>query len=434
MTTETKPEKMTDEELAGALDSIEQACGSWNADHIRAHIAALTAERDEARGAMLLAANERDALRERVQTLEAEVRCLADEMAGWRDCFRALEAEYQKVLLERLGPAESRLSAIRQRARSKTAIDRGLQTYEAARQGMGRLSSVAEAVCAAINHVVGEDATGAGGCINQQPRSPESVRHLEQIAQSADHHAQTLAANDETCECVAGEMCSLCQSESADELNSSLATAERQPASAMDGLEWKMAQPVSPEPSTDPMHPSGHCTCAGEGTCAWCSRVRCTGCGLAGVDLCATCEAEAKRSQDAAAEPTTAEAFATVRATFQGWMGVLLHAGAHDKAIRDDGAAALSALSLLERRLGAMAKRARDERRMVELLFHSVKAGHAGRQMDAHLDTVERWMENAPALTDAPRVVTLGEVDRAVARRLNTAERADVQAFLTALR
>lgn len=36
----------------------------------------------------------------------------------------------------------------------------------------------------------------------------------------------------------------------------------------------------------DLLHPTGRCTCAGEGTCDWCSRVCCAGCGKEGVDLC----------------------------------------------------------------------------------------------------------------------------------------------------
>lgn len=113
--------KMTDADLSEARralhagDSSEADWASTWGDVVFAHIETLTAERDEwtrqsseDRSLALGVAGERDALRERVTALEAEVEAaratLEDEHAAHAET------------LERMRSAESRLAAIRQRA------------------------------------------------------------------------------------------------------------------------------------------------------------------------------------------------------------------------------------------------------------------------------------------------------------------------------
>lgn len=136
-------QKMTDETLRALLYSITHTWSAQAADDLRAHIAAVTAERDEARGAMVLAANERDALRERVREVERE----RDQ---WRES-RYIAAGERHV-------AESRLSAIRQRAGESEWVE-----------GLTRKHGVH----AAIRYIVGDDATAqtCGNCEDVQPET-----------------------------------------------------------------------------------------------------------------------------------------------------------------------------------------------------------------------------------------------------------------------
>jgi polyhydroxyalkanoate synthesis regulator phasin len=153
----------------------------------------------------------------------------------------------------------------------------------------------------------------------------------------------------------------------------------------------------------DVLHPGGRCTCAGEGTCAWCSRTRCIGCGAEGVDLCQACDAEAKADQGAtaASEPTMAEAFAAVRKVAE----VSKHPRFMD---------ALASLSLLEGRMGAMARAIREV-----------------------LDS-KAWMPQfkalQDALTDAPPVFTLEEVERLAAEHCSAGDASRLVRALAALR
>ena len=139
-----KPKKMTDDDLNEALDIMVDAGHARKVAKVRAHIAALTAERDEAlvaRDSFKQAAegylknwNEeiatRDALRERVQALEAE--------------NERLSRHYARL--------SHNLAAIRQRAGDASEM---ADVY--ARHG----GHMRDALAAVARYVLGEDATGA---------------------------------------------------------------------------------------------------------------------------------------------------------------------------------------------------------------------------------------------------------------------------------
>lgn len=124
--------------------------------------------------------------------------------------------------------------------------------------------------------------------------------------------------------------------------------------------------------TVDPLHPTGRCACAGEGTCAWCC--------------------DAVRREAFNPEPTTAEAFATVRA-------VLQPLKAEGPYVRHPDA--LAALALLERRMGA------QETALRRLLWDD---GHLKGCKDVRRSDGECMSECAlarAALVDDPPVFTL---------------------------
>lgn len=158
-----KPEKMTDERLRELLYNIRHTWSAKASEEIGDHIAALTAERDEARSDAEAQASlveswsdalgleqtdgydkaeavreERDALRERVRALETD----AEAAQATLEDEQAAHAE----TLERMRVAESRLAAIRQRAGDIQAMDDALS-------GGG--------IVGVSRYVLGEDATGA---------------------------------------------------------------------------------------------------------------------------------------------------------------------------------------------------------------------------------------------------------------------------------
>jgi hypothetical protein len=171
-----KPEKMTDDDVAQALEDVSVP---WEkqAQRIRAHIAALEAERErweqttmslqnllkrsgaevreltmdrdrllEQRGAIATnlgeARTERDALRERVQALELDI-----EMER-AECERASDSDDDH--LRRLQEAESRLAAIRQRAANTSTM------AEAAKVRLARGEALSDVVDALARFIVGD--------------------------------------------------------------------------------------------------------------------------------------------------------------------------------------------------------------------------------------------------------------------------------------
>lgn len=163
-------EKMTDVEFEALKRSIHARLASEPERRLLAHIAALTAERDDWKQAhdtrkanhetlgklFREACDERDALRERVQALEAEIERLK---------HNTREAQqYASEAVEERNAAESHLAAIRQRMMGPGAllrlkdrlVDVWLRTPEAPVDAM--MFAVAQE---AARYVVGEDAVGA---------------------------------------------------------------------------------------------------------------------------------------------------------------------------------------------------------------------------------------------------------------------------------
>lgn len=128
----------------------------------------------------------------------------------------------------------------------------------------------------------------------------------------------------------------------------------------------------------DPLHLSGRCTCAGEGTCTWCN-------------------AAAKRAQAAMNAPATADAFAKVLAVLE-----MCRALREDEIPEGEIPAAIADLVSLERHMGAMGRAIQD-------------APHGETCMVGRSALVKHctcWKR--ATLTDAPPGFTLEEVERAV--------------------
>lgn len=137
---------------------------------------------------------------------------------------------------------------------------------------------------------------------------------------------------------------------------------------------------VSAPSAVDPLHPNGRCTCtcAGEGTCAW-------------------CEAAARQGQDAMSAPATADAFAKVLTTLEACR-IFINGplGTQAAELRDaEIPAAIADLVSLERRMGALARAIQDAP-------HG-ETRRSGR--NALVMTCDCWKSRA--LTDAPPVFTL---------------------------
>lgn len=160
-----KPEKMTDEALANANQIADwlNSEGKSTCHKLLAHIAALTAERDDYKRSNESVLAHNDTLRERVQQITAErdaVGRLAVERGAELDALRERVQALEKlrddyhVLMNSRGDwqaraehAESRLAAIRQRAGDTKAL------VEAHQSGMG---------CASVaRYILGEDASAS---------------------------------------------------------------------------------------------------------------------------------------------------------------------------------------------------------------------------------------------------------------------------------
>jgi DNA repair exonuclease SbcCD ATPase subunit len=290
--------KMTDEALAEAK-KIHEAGHAWNryvqAD-LLAHIAALTAERDEARGAMVLAANERDDLRRTIEELHAALgtnpgpcgvpslveaakvlRHKADVADMFRERVRTLEERITRLHVMH-SEAKSHLSAIRQRVGDEA----GLKTAAWSAYDAGESATTMDMVRSVARYILGGAAP---------------------------------------------------------------------------------AEPLAQPPQTD--------------------------------DLGAIEQWRENQEAEARAEPTMAEAFATLEKGMQEWGRAL----ENDPVERKAHAASRAALSLLERRMGAMA-RALQRLEM----FLTGPTRHDLPSLD----------EVRTALTDAPAVFTLDEVEEAV--------------------
>lgn len=393
-----KPEKMTDEELARMKARQESRLLSEDESEMWAHISALAAERD--------------ALRERVQSLEqetADLRGWLAEARAQREAFcervQALEAENKRLRLDvqaeaafkrqhrdEAGRAESRLSAILQRVGSRGATDRALQRYDKAREWNGHYASLAEAVGAAINYVVGEDATGAertsgatsGPIALTDPPGCVTPASCSVAEPKCPHHAppERICEHDVV-------PCTTCH------------------------------PPASPEPSNAPP-----CSCASQ----WCP-------------FC--------NPPVASPKPSTAEAFATLRGM------TVYHRQECDSRIGPSpctcGVDAMrAALSLLERRMGVMGWAARPLMALLSALEEAGMPHTSGAPIPdkttvaqsplsggrvTHRITMGTLRRIRAALADAPAVFTLEEVEQVLRREeLGPATARRVREALAALR
>jgi len=189
-----KPGKMTDDELGAAFTNIlnRMVVGSSAKDveDVQSHIAALVAERDEARGIVTQVereltlrgvpiecspqvwlrvgwlANERRKAVEDRDTLCERVQALEKEAEAARERYAAALAEQ----LEETHAAESRLAAIRQRAESEKRMAESLPPREMERlhRAIDRVLGEDE-VCAAPFTVQGNHKPGA----NSESTTPE---------------------------------------------------------------------------------------------------------------------------------------------------------------------------------------------------------------------------------------------------------------------
>lgn len=359
-----KPEKMTDERLKELLYSITHTWSAKAAEELRAHIAALTAERDdsdrlarirreelEKAERMLNARNEEiDALRERVQALERDV------------------IEQDRVITN---------SAI-----ARVGRDRQIEALELGLRAANRAT-------VRIERILGEV---------QAVTTPLSTPG-ELVATTVERLARRLAAirqraGDMDALSKVGEVCAIMGSPRA-EWDDAIHEDVRQRGDV--GTVRDVAQGVA------------RYVLGEDGAGADVERI----CEH-DVAPCTTCH------PPATPEPTTAEAFAAVRSEVEArareLRGIAPHGG---RSLR-----AVSALSMLERRMGVMVT-----------VIHNVAAFLDAE--DYH-DTANRLRA---ALTDAPPVFTLEEVGAALYEHLPTEHhriaREDtrrVLASLTALR
>lgn len=201
--------KMSDDEVKaffaaarGDVACDEDAVRQWLARGAT-HIEALTAERDEASALI----TENAQLRERVNALEAEctMRRTQQEVAEARSTQAERARDDARTNAQfwhtRADSAETRLAAIRQRAGDEQACEaQALGIWfdvpdDADDATIARAMGVGMA-----RYILGDDAPEhevdglqEAGCVNQKPRSPDSVRHLAQLVRSVESHAQQLA-------------------------------------------------------------------------------------------------------------------------------------------------------------------------------------------------------------------------------------------------
>jgi hypothetical protein len=353
---------MTGEELTQLLEEVAKSF-PYGADMLRAHIAALEAERGEAkqeaaddRASLESVLAERAALRERVQALEAECVRLQEYDRDVR-LGQIRDAE------ERAEYTESRLAAIRQQAWSDESL---------------------AAIAVAIRGLVAEDARVQEAL----PALPEhEVTGELTLASRVDREAkaeQSEANTAETCECS-------------------------RPAGHPDAPDCYNVETVTPDVLAQapdvcgprPVdrriicilpkgHPGGH----SDGTDddgEWRATLRAAVRQPEPAKEPSTAERLLREEREAqrdavkrAAEPSSAEAFARITKGLRRWSGRIL--------ADDDAEVMLSDLSLLERRMGAM-------RQVAQGVLET--------------ETIQPdWLKALAraALTDAPEVYTFGEV------------------------
>jgi hypothetical protein len=345
-----KVKKMSPEEVRCAIALLAERSPPA-ARNLESHIAWLIAEWDEAQRSASESGREnvvladrlrivgdaldesqhgRAALRERVCALEAEatIRRTQYEVAAARSEQVERERDRVRTNVERwharAQAAEARLAAIRQRAGDTQRLINILEE----KIGLGGNAWLH----AVVRYVLGEDESAPSAPQTGDMSEHDKVLRSEAVAEGrlAREGNSKPGASPE-----AGEPCSNC------------ATG----------------------PAVDPLHPTGRCACGGDGTCAWCADVA---------------RRETLPADRASAEPSTAEAFATVREAVGGW----------PETFRE----VTWILSLLERRMGALVRVAEGVLSIERCQPDWLKA------------------EARSALTDTPPVFTLEETSDTVAR------------------
>jgi hypothetical protein len=327
-----KPGKMTGDALEKLLVSMANGGAVLSVEMIRAHISALTAERDEANVAWAREAADAVALREHTQALEKEASDVRASRAGWR-----AKAEH----------SERHLAAIRQRAEDVDVLAKVGEVCavmgsphskwdddihaDIAQRGVVFL--VRDVALGVARHLLGEDAT-------------------EPVPDTKALHCCGTRTGIHTTACPTVAV---------------LAPLGVAPPSEIDGLEGEMME--RPTPRHD-------------GPCE--HGVPCS-------------------------EPTTAEAFATVRTLVTG-----VPRGQEVSSVEGE-----RILSLLERRMGAMAWAMRE---VLMYPDHRTTAGGVARK---HLRS---------ALTDAPIVFTLEEVEKVLAAYVSPSSLDEARSYLSSMR
>lgn len=301
--------KMTDEALSEAMNHVAAALGHGVADELRAHIAALTAERDEAE-------KKRGFAESSVKRYEKR---LGGDLRRWvKDDPGALPFNWTPVDVARL---QSERDTLRERV---TALEAENEAAQATLQ-------------------------------DEQAAHAETLERMS-AAESGNGGADAPSEPLHCCGTTTGVHRKGCPTVAA------LAPLGMAPPSEMDGLAGEMAEASEQGPEC--------AVCLERGDFA---RLCCNG-----------------QRQQAAPAPTTPAAFATVRRVLRGRLAVVL------KGATPQGPdAGEVALSLLERRMGAQDAALRKA--MAE-----IEAGDG-----------DPWMTLKAALTDAPPVFTLEEVEAA---------------------
>jgi prefoldin subunit 5 len=367
-----KPEKMTDEEL-GEVETRYTGSTIPEAADVRrllAHIAALTAERDEAvrdceaeeaiAGAAVRRADdtcaERDALRERIQVLEAEL-CDAQSDA------RKLEAEVVRLQDEVRASNSARdmaFDAAEFARNERDALRERMQALEAelydAHSDARKLEAEVVRLQGAVHHWEGQNAIRA----DQASALWRRFRALEDVAYPAN---ATLAAirqraGDKDALVKVGEVCAIMGSPRAewdDAIHEDV--RQRGDVGTVRDVALGVVQYLLGEDAAGARHDA--------------------------LVLPGGVVLEVPPGFGLNSEPTTAEAFATVRDSI----------GLHEHDDVGQKTEARSALSLLERRMGAMGRAA-----------EKVLKRMGGLNMPCLNDL-------RAALADAPPVFTLEEVE-----------------------
>jgi hypothetical protein len=375
---DVKPEKMTDEELAEAyrlLLSGNAESRRVAAEQVAAHIAALTAERDAAlakvtraeanhaaiQGSLTETRVERDALRERVQALEHDVKGYGELMLLLGDAMGmgsvtgmalverarrlvkardAMDRERNEAAL-RMEAAESRLSGILQWARADPTTP-DAEWWEG--YGDAQLE---------VRGLLGEDAPKAGGCVWNQctAASNDCLGGCRSKQEHDQYHRRAVAEEAERCP--------------------GPATCTCRPGHRRTDCPALVGAPSFPCCGGSDEHPPAH------------------------TQDCST--------RETPSEPSTAEAFATVREQLSA------HApcspfSSHQRSV----AAGLDALSLLERRMGAQQRALRQGISALDSLL-----GDSDLPDDIRPGVLAMQAMRA-ALTSSPPVFTIEEVEKAV--------------------